>query len=145
MSFLDNLENNVKAMEGRDGMDGAGQEAKRREIERQQALQAAPYIERLKSGPYTDQLYTEAARSGHRVRTKVDITWVGTTLRLQAREKKLELRPTPEGVVAVFFENSRELRSAPVDLDRSPAPLVHELLGIGKRAGGAGSTPDPIP
>jgi hypothetical protein len=64
------------------------------------------------------------------VRTKVDITWLGTTLRLQAREKKLELRPTPQGVIAVFLEDAREVRSAPVDLNRSPARLVHELLGI---------------
>lgn len=117
-------------MEGQDGMDGQGQEAKRRELERQQALQLAPFVERLKSGPYTDQLFTEAAHAGHRVRTKVDITWIGTTLRLQAKDRKLELRPTPQGVVAVFLEDSREVRSAPVDLDRSPAPLVHELLGI---------------
>lgn len=132
MSFLDNLENNLKAAEGRDAIDDLGQEAKRREIERQQALQAAPFIERLKSGPYTDQLFTEAARAGHSVRTKVEIAWFGTTLRLQARERKLELRPTPEGVIAVFLEDSKEVRSMPVDLDRNPAPLVHELLGIGK-------------
>ncbi len=130
MSFLDNLENNVKAMEGRDAMEAGGQEAKQRELERQQALAAAPYLERLKAGPYTDRLFTEAARAGHRVRTKVDIAWLGNTLRLQARDRKLELRPTPEGVVAVFMEDSREVRSVPVDLDRSPAPLIRELLGI---------------
>lgn len=131
-------------MEGSEGLDGAGQEAKRRELERQQALQTAPYVERLKSASYTDPLFTEAARAGHKVRTKVDITWVGTTLRLQARERRLELRPTPEGVVAVFLEDSRELRSVPVDLDRSPAPLIHELLGL-RGAPSAGSKPDPAP
>ncbi|HOK45395.1 MAG TPA: hypothetical protein PLA43_16245 [Bryobacteraceae bacterium] len=144
MSFLDNLEDNLKAFEGSEGLSSAEQEARRRERERQQALQAAPYVERLKSASYTDPLFTEAARAGHKVRTKVDITWVGTTLRLQARERRLELRPTPEGVVAVFLQDSKELRSVPVDLDRNPAPLIHELLGLTepKRAG---SKPDPAP
>lgn len=133
MSFLDNLENNVKAMEGGEGvLDRKGEEARRREQERQQALAAAPHAERLKSSAYTEHLFTEAARAGHSVRTKVDIIWLGTTLRLQARDRKLELRPTPQGVIAVFFEDSREVRSAPVNLDQSPVPLVHELLGIQK-------------
>jgi hypothetical protein len=132
MSFLDNLENNVEATEGRAVVDSKKDEVKRREQERRQALAAAPHAERLKSGDYTEQLFTEAARAGHSVRTKVDIAWMGTTLRLQARERKLELRPTPEGVIAVFFEDSKEVRSTPVDMDKSPAPLVHELLRIQK-------------
>ncbi|MGE5568472.1 MAG: hypothetical protein ACM3S5_05470 [Rhodospirillales bacterium] len=144
MSFLDNLEDNLKALEGSEVPDGAGQEARRRELERRQALLAAPYVERLKSASYTDPLFTEAARAGHKVRTKVDITWVGTTLRLQARERRLELRPTPQGVVAVFLEDSKELRSTPVDLDRSPAPLIHELLGLAAPPR-AGSKRDPAP
>jgi hypothetical protein len=130
MSFLDNLENNLKAMEGRDAMDSGGEEIKRRELERREALAAAPFIERLKEGPYADELFTEAARAGHSVRTKVDIAWLGSTLRLQARERKLELRPTPQGVVAVFLEDSREVHSTPVDLEGSPAPLIRELLGL---------------
>jgi hypothetical protein len=135
MSFLDNLENNVKATEGAEGvLDHKGDEVRRREKERQQALAAAPHAERLRSSEYTEHLFTEAARAGHSVRTKVDISWLGTTLRLQARDRKLEMRPTPQGVIAVFFEGSTEVRSAPVNLDHSPVPLIHELLGI-QRAG----------
>lgn len=129
MGFLDNLENNLKAMEGRDEAAGSReQDHRRREEERRDALAAAPYAERLKSGPYTEELLKQATLAGHSARTKVSLTWLGTTLRLEARGRRLELRPTGEGVVAVVLEDNAELRTLPVDLDGNPAPLVRELL-----------------
>jgi hypothetical protein len=128
MSFLDNLENNLKALEGRDEGAGLEQERDRRESERQEALAAAPHAARLKSGPFTAELLNQATRAGYSVRVKVQFTWLGTSLRLQARDRKLDLRPTPEGVVGVFLDGNTEVRHVPVDLDGDPAPLVQELL-----------------
>src|SRR5512133_1618923 len=129
MSFLDNLENNLKALEGREEAEDPAQRNRRREAEAQQARAASPFAERLQSGPYTAELLKQATRAGHALRTKVNLAWLGTTLRLQARERKLELRPTPAGVVAVFIEDNREARTVPVDLDGDPGPLVREWLG----------------
>jgi hypothetical protein len=129
MSFLDNLENNLKTLESRDEGTNA-ENAKQRSAERQRALAAAPYAERLKSGPYTDELLKQAARAGHQARTKVHLAWLGTTLRLEVRERRLELRPTPGGVLAVFLDNGQELRAQAVDLDGDPAPLVREWLNV---------------
>ena len=129
MGFLDNLENNLKAMEGREEA-GSGREQgqHRREAERRDALAAAPHAERLKSGPFTEKLLELATVAGHRVRTKVHFVWIGSTLRLEARSRRLELRPAADGVLAVFLEDGREIRSAAADLDGDPAPLIDELL-----------------
>ena len=49
MSFLDNLENNLKALESRD--EGGLDESRRRERDRGAPLAAAPWAERLKREP----------------------------------------------------------------------------------------------
>jgi hypothetical protein len=129
MSFLDNLENNLKTLESRDD---AGQAATRdqrsRESERAAAQAAAPWAEELKKGPYTAELLRQAARIGHAMRTKVHIAWLGSTLRLEAREQRLELRPTARGVVAVYLANNEETHSEPVDLKGSAETLVRDWL-----------------
>jgi hypothetical protein len=43
--------------------------------------------------------------------------WLGTTLRLEARDRKLELQPTAEGVVAVYMQGGGEVGREPVNLD----------------------------
>lgn len=128
MSFLDDLENNLKTLEGREEFEGSDQQHRLRDAERRDALAAAPYAERLKSGPYTAELMRQAAVIGYSLRTKVQFTWLGTTLRLEARGRKLELRPTPDGVVTVFFDGNAEVRTVPADLDGSPEELVREFL-----------------
>ncbi|HVX68043.1 MAG TPA: hypothetical protein VHA11_15630 [Bryobacteraceae bacterium] len=128
MGFLDNLENSLKSLENADERGERGNQNRGREAERLAALAAAPNAERLKSGPFTSQLLEQAAVAGHAARTKIHIAWMGTSLRLEARGRKLDLRPTPEGVLAVFSENGTELRSFPVDLEGSPEALVRELL-----------------
>jgi hypothetical protein len=47
-------------------------------------------------------------------------------LLLQARERRLELRPTPAGVVAVFFEDGEQVNSEPVDLKQDSAKALAE-------------------
>jgi hypothetical protein len=127
MSFLDNLENNLKALEGREERDPG--ERRRRDAEQEQARAAAPWAEKLRTSGYTQELLGRATQAGYRQRTKVHIAWLGSTLRLEARDRKLDLRPTPDGVVAVFLEDSTEVRSQPVNLDGDPAELVEAWLG----------------
>src|ERR1041385_8397298 len=110
MSFLDNLEDNLKNLESQEqGKEDAERQQRARASERATAQAAAPYAEELKKGPYTAELLKHAARVGHGLRTKVHIAWLGSTLRLEARDRRLELRPTPAGIVAANLENNQEM------------------------------------
>jgi len=129
MSFLDNLENNLKSMENAEQLrDEAERRGRSRDAERAEALAAAPYAEELKKGPFTAGLLQQAARIGFSMRTKVHIAWLGNTLRLEARDRRLELRPTPTGVVAAYLEEGRDARVEPLDLAGDPAALVRTWL-----------------
>ncbi len=129
MSFLDNLENNLKSLESSEqGREDAERAQRTREQERARTQATAPFAEQLRQSPYTAELLTQAARIGFRLRTKVHIAWLGSTLRLEARDKRLELRPTPGGIVAVYIENGQETRTEPCDLKGSPETLVRDWL-----------------
>ena len=131
MSFLDNLENNLKALESRDERDPEtrAREAKAREAARSLALQIAPHAEALRNGPFKDGLLAACRHLGHRNRILVRPVWVDSTLRLEAGPKKLELRPMPDGVVAVFFDGSTEQESVPIDLSSDPVKIAEKWLG----------------
>lgn len=129
MSFLDNLENNLKSMESREERgEQNSRDARLRNADRAQAQASAAFAEQLKKGPYATELLKQATRLGYAIRTKVHLAWLGTTLRLEARGSKLELRPTPEGVVAVVIEGNSELRTTNVDLNGKPESLAREWL-----------------
>ncbi|SPF39806.1 conserved hypothetical protein [Candidatus Sulfopaludibacter sp. SbA4] len=129
MSFLDNLENNLKSLESHEeGKEDAARQQRARQNERSQAQAAAPHAEALKKGPYTAELLRQATRIGHALRTKVHIAWIGSTLRLEARERRLELRPNATGIVAVYLENNQEQRSEPLDLNGNPEDLLRPWL-----------------
>jgi len=129
MSFLDNLENTLKSLESQEeGRESAERQQRARDQERANAQAIAPYAEELKKAPFTAALLTQAARVGHALRVKVHIAWLGATLRLEARERRLELRPTPRGIVAVYLENGRETRMEPLDLNADPEKLVRQWL-----------------
>ena len=132
MSFLDNLENNLKALESRDERDPEklAREAEAREAARSQALQIAPHAEALRNGPFKDGLLTACREIGHRRRILVRPTWVDSTLRLEAGAKKLELRPTASGVHAVFIVEGREQESTPIDLSSDPVKLAEKWLEV---------------
>jgi hypothetical protein len=134
MSFLDNLENNLKALESRTERDpeALAREAAAREAARSAALEIAPYAEALRHGPFTDGLLTACRDIGHRRRILVRPVWVDSTLRLEAGVKKLELRPTPSGVIAVFFNGGAELESIPIDLLSDPAKVAKKWLEAGQ-------------
>jgi hypothetical protein len=132
MSFLDNLENNLKALESGNERDpeAAAREAAEREAARSLALQIAPHAEALRNGPFKDGLLTACRNIGHRKRILVRPVWVGLTLRLEAGAKKLELRPTPSGVLAVFFDGDREQESTPIDLSSDPVQVAEKWLEV---------------
>jgi hypothetical protein len=143
MSFSDSLENDLKNMESRDERDAEADARGNRQKQSQRAgaLAAAPFAEKLKTGKFAPGLFTSVTRIGHGLRTKVNIIWLGTTLRLQAREHKLELRPTPDGVFAHFIVNEKETRKQKLDLTGDPELLAKEWLGtVGPRP-----APEPIP
>ena len=129
MSFLDNLENSLKSLESSEqGKEDAERAHRTREQERAQAQAVAPFAEQLKQSPYTAELLKQAARVGFSLRTKIHIAWLGSTLRLEARDKRLELRPTAQGIVAAYIENGQEMRREPCDLTGSPEDLVRGWL-----------------
>jgi hypothetical protein len=130
MSFSDNLENNLKSLESADERDPAAATRNQRNKQSQRAitLASAPQAEKLRTGKFTSGLLTHATRIGHGLRTKVDIIWLGTTLRLQAREHRLELRPSPEGIMAHFVVDGKEIRKQKVDLAGNPEQLAKEWL-----------------
>jgi hypothetical protein len=124
MSFLDNLENNLKALESRE--QGGIEDGRRREAERERALAVAPWAERLKTSPFTSSLMQQATIAGRQRRMKVNLLWIGNVLRLEARENRLELRPELDGVTAVFLRGRDELSQTPVDLAGDAATLIAE-------------------
>ena len=127
MGFLDNLESSLKSLESRDEKDSQ-REQQRREADARAFQAAAPFADKLKNSAFTQGLMGHATRIGFAQRTKVHIAWLGSTLRLEARDRKLELRPTPQGVIAAFIENGNETRSQAIDLDGDPQELAREWL-----------------
>jgi hypothetical protein len=132
MSFLDNLENNLKSLESRDeGREAADRQQRARESERAQAQAIAPFAEQLKKSAFTAGILSHAARIGHSLRTKVHVAWLGNTLRLEARDRRLELRPSATGIVAVSIENGNETAGKLLDLSGNPEQLILEWLSAG--------------
>ena len=131
MSFLDNLENNLKALESREQADPekTKRDQERRESERALALKRAPYASALKNSPFTSQLLTQCRTIGRGQRVLVQFTWIGESLRLDAAQKRMELTPTAEGIVAVMSADGVETGREPVNLDADdPAGLAKRWL-----------------
>jgi hypothetical protein len=129
MSFLDNLESSLKNLEtSQERGEDRAREAKNRASEKERAMAAAPCADALKNGTFAQELLAHATRIGFSKRVKVQPTWIGSTLRLQARELRLELRPTAEGVLAVYFEDNEEKASEIVSLEGSAEKLATAWL-----------------
>src|ERR1700678_2407275 len=135
MSYEDNLENSLKNLESsEEGRASLESEQRLRKRDRATAQAAAPATEELKKGPFTTALLRDAARIGHSLRTKIHIVWLGSTLRLEARERRLELRATAEGIVAARMENGCETVVEPLDLKTDPEQLIRKWLEGGASA-----------
>lgn len=130
MSFLDNLENNLKALENAAERDPA-EIARRREAvaaAKAAALAAAPFAKELKEGAFSKALLEQVMVIGHSLRTKVRLAWVEHTLRLEAKEKRLDLTPTAHGVEARYFVDGTETRHETVDLQQDPQAFAERWL-----------------
>lgn len=131
MSFLDNLESTLKALEAREEKDAATirEQQQRREAERNAALLRAPFAEALKTSAFTNNFLGECRVQSRPLRVMVRITWIGETLRLDANDKRLELVPTPEGVCAVSLLNGEEQSRQILDLNTAnPAQVAAQWL-----------------
>ena len=126
MSFLDNLENNLKALESRE--ERAPGPKQRSEQERNRAKAAQPYIEQLRNGKFTRELLDRVVTMAHELRTKVYINWSGNSLRLDAREHRLELQPTADGVFALFSIGYDVTSREKIDLNGDPGKLAQAFL-----------------
>jgi hypothetical protein len=117
MSFLDNLENDLKALESREEKDPetVKRDQERREAERNAALLRAPHVEALKNSAFTSELLTQCRTIGRGQRVLVQFTWIGENLRLDAKPKRMELVPTAEGITAVLSLNGMETGRVRVD------------------------------
>ena len=135
MSFLDSLENNLKALESLEEKDPEKlrREQERREADRAAALLRAPHAEALKKSPFTTELLTQCRTIGHGMRILVQFTWIGDSLRLDAKAggeaKRMELVPTTEGILAVSSVNGLETKRATLDFQTdNPAEIARHWL-----------------
>ncbi|MEQ1946016.1 MAG: hypothetical protein ABL995_02435 [Bryobacteraceae bacterium] len=131
MSFLDSLENNLKALENREERDPekVKRDHERRDAERNAALLRAPHVEALKKSAFTSELLTQCRTIGHGQRVLVQFTWIGDNLRLDAKTKRMELTPTAEGIVAVLSEDGAEKSRVEVNPEKDdPAKLAKQWL-----------------
>jgi hypothetical protein len=128
MSFLDNLENNLNALERLEEKDPekVQRDRQQRDTERTAALARAPHADALRNSEFTSQLLTECRAIGHKQRVLVQFMWIGENLRLECKTKdgqtqRLELTPTPEGVIAIASLDGVEIKRLPVDLAKDDA------------------------
>lgn len=128
MSFLDNLEDNLKALESREqgGLDERG----RREAERARTRASAPWADQLKHAPWTQVLMQKATQAGYQRRIKVNLVWIGTIFRLEALGHRLEVRPEPGGIKAVFLQGPQEFEEQDADLAGDPTALVSQWMSV---------------
>lgn len=126
MSFLDNLENNLKALENREERDPETLKRERelREAERTAALLRAPHAEALRTSPFTSELLTQCRTIGHAQRVLVQFTWLGESLRMDTKAKRMELTPTAEGIIAVLSLSGEEMERFAVHPERDDAAAL---------------------
>jgi hypothetical protein len=132
MSYLDNLENNLKALESREERTPASK--KKSDADRNRAKATQPFAEQLRNGDFTKKLLDHVVQLAHAVRTKVYISWSGNSLRLDARDRRLELQPTPDGVFAVFSAGYDVTARNKIDLNGDPELLAKDFLNSIPRA-----------
>ena len=111
MSYLDYLENILNALERQEERDPekVKREREQREAERTAALLRAPHAEALRTSPFTSELLTQCRTIGHAQRVLVQFTWLGESLRMDAKAKRMELTPTAEGINAVLSVDGEEM------------------------------------
>jgi len=117
MSYLDNLEDNLKALENLEEKDPekVKRQQEQRAAERNAALLRAPYAQALKTSAFTSELLKECRAIGHAQRVLVQFAWIGEVLRLSANRKRMELIPTADGITVIFSVDGMETGRATAD------------------------------
>jgi hypothetical protein len=128
MGFLDNLEDTLKNAERGNEREDAKAANISRAAELEAIRAAAPNAEALKKSQWTQDLLTQCVTLGHSQRMRVGMAWIGTTLRLDAREKRLDLEPTADGIVGIYSVDGAETTREPIDLNSDPALLAQKWL-----------------
>ena len=128
MSFLDNLENSLKALEGTEssGFEDDSLRNKRKNAERL----AAPWAEKLRTSEWAKKIMSQAMAAGHQRRVRIGLFWIGTSLRLEAMSQRLDMRPSGTGIDAVFLDGNEERKKIKVDLEGDPAKLLGQWLQL---------------
>ena len=85
-------------------------------------------INALPNGKWTQDLLTHCVTIGHGKRVRVGMPWIGTTFRLDAREKRLDLQPNAQGILGIFSVDGAITALAPIGLNSDPAGLVKQWL-----------------
>jgi hypothetical protein len=126
MSYLDSLEDNLKALERQEEKDpeAVRKNQQRRESERDSALARAPYVEALKTSAFTSDLLTACRTIGHGQRVLVQFVWIGENLRLDAKSKRMELVPEADGIVAVCSVDGTEVSRTKVNTETDDAAAL---------------------
>ncbi|HVP00040.1 MAG TPA: hypothetical protein VMT15_18340 [Bryobacteraceae bacterium] len=126
MSFLDNLENNLKALERIEEKDPEKirRDQEQREADRNAAIRRAPHVEALKKSAFTSNLLTACRTVGYGQRVLVQFVWIGETLRLTAKDRRLDLIPEPDGITAVFSMGGEETGRAAVKPETDSAEAL---------------------
>jgi hypothetical protein len=128
MGYLDNLESSLKSLESQEERDGA--QHTRREAERAMAIGLAPWAEKLKTGPFTQKLFEEAAATSHKLRAKIYVAWLDRNLRLELRGNCVEFRPTANGIVAHYFSpDGTETKVERFELAGNPKAFLDAWIG----------------
>jgi hypothetical protein len=131
MGFLDNLENDLKALENREERDPekVRRDRERQEADRTAALLRAPHAEALRTSPFTSELLTHCRVIGHAQRVLVQFTWLGEILRMDAKTKRMDLTPTAHGITAILSLNGEEIGREAIDPNvDDPAALAGRWL-----------------
>ncbi len=134
MGFLDNLENTLKALERQEEKDPekVRRDQERRESERNASILRAPHVEALRDSAFTSELLGQCRVVGREQRVLVQFTWIGEHLRLDAKEKRMELVPTAEGIVAVFSVDGAETGQEKVNPETDDAAALARRWLVGQ-------------
>ena len=126
MGFLDNLENQLKALERQEERDPEQQkrDRERRDAERNAAVMRAPHVSELRNSAFTQDLLGQCRVVGREHRVLVQFAWIEDNLRLDAKEKRMELVPTAEGIIAVSYKDGVEVSRMNVNPDKDNAEQV---------------------
>jgi hypothetical protein len=134
MGFLDNLENTLKALERQEEKDPekVKRDREQREAERSAAITRAPHVEALRDSAFTSELLGQCRVVGREAKVLVQFTWIGENLRLDAKEKRMELVPTADGIIAVVSENGVESDQWKVDPEKDEAAALARRWLVGQ-------------